>query len=40
MLTRVKYIIIIMISAITGMTVINIFGGTYVVAGNFVRRIR
>ena len=37
---RIKHLIIKAISAITDETIVNLFGSTYVVAGNFVRRIR
>jgi hypothetical protein len=36
----IKYALIILQSDITNRTVVNFFGGTYVVAGNVVRRIR
>lgn len=37
---QIKYLIIVAINIITGKCVVNLFGGTYLVAGNFVRRIR
>ena len=37
---RIKYVILVAISTITGKSVFNFLGGTYIVAGNFVRRIR
>lgn len=37
---RINYVIIKAINAITGKSIVNLFGSTYVVAGNFVRRIR
>lgn len=36
----VKYYLIVMQGMIQGKTVVNFFGSTYVIAGNFVRRIR
>lgn len=36
----VKYYFIIMKSLITSNTVVTLFGSTYVVAGNFVKKIR
>jgi hypothetical protein len=36
----IKYPLIIIQSEIQQKSVVNFFGGTYVVAGNFVRRIR
>ena len=40
MLKWIKYSLIILQSTLTDKTVVNFFGSTYVVAGNFVRRIR
>lgn len=40
MLKKLKYHIIILYSTMSEKSVVDIFGGTYVVAGNFVRRIR
>lgn len=37
---RIKYFIVMAINTVTGKCVVNLFGGTYLVAGNFVRRIR
>lgn len=37
---KIKYVLIVMISTITGKSVINLFGASYVVAGNVVRRIK
>lgn len=36
----IKYTLIILQGEIQNKTVVNFFGGTYVIAGNFVRRIR
>lgn len=37
---QIKHFIITMISSFTGNCVVNLFGRTYLVAGNFVSRIR
>lgn len=37
---RIKYAIIMAIHTVTGKCVVNLFGNTYLVAGNFIRRIR
>jgi hypothetical protein len=36
----IKYTLVKGISAITGRCVVNLFGSTYIVASNYVRRIR
>ncbi len=40
MLQKCKYVIIILYSTLTGKTVVDLFGGTYCVAGNYVRKVR
>lgn len=40
MFTKLKYAVILLYSSITNKSVVDFFGSTYVVAGNFVRKIR
>lgn len=40
MLQKMKYTFILFYSRVTNRTVVDLFGTTYVVAGNYVRRIR
>lgn len=40
MYQKIKYAIILMYSTLTGKSVVDILGSTYVIAGNVVRRIR
>ena len=39
-MSKIKYVLIIMLSTMLNKSVINLFGACYIVAGNVVRRIR
>lgn len=39
-MSRIKYMVIIAINTFTGRCVVNLFGSTYIVAGNFVQKVR
>jgi hypothetical protein len=39
-MARIKYSIIMLVSIITGRTIVNVFGSTYVVSGKIILKIR